>query len=256
MQMTTSIKSGTLDAVVTAVSLISPAVPQIDVFSLPFLYKDTTEVLAIANGPFGARMTPKVNEAFDCENLGYTTDGSTEMWFHKHPVTTPADMAGLKMGVGPSKIQRDTMEAFGAIPTVVDITAIYTALQTRLIDGTPKTRPDVLELKIYQVAKYLTLANLFTTPNLLLVSKKFLDRLSAQDREVVRQAGKVAADAQKDAVLASEKTALAFMQQHGVQVAAVENIAAFRDKVSGVYKGAADRIGSDLIAEARKLAST
>ncbi len=79
MAMTNSIKTGSLDATVTAVSLISPAVPEIDVFSLPFLYTDAVEALRVANGPFGAKLAQKVNAAFDCEVLGFTTDGVTEL---------------------------------------------------------------------------------------------------------------------------------------------------------------------------------
>jgi TRAP-type transport system periplasmic protein len=171
-------------------------------------------------------------------------------------VKKPEDIAGLKVGVSTSKIQRDTILAFGGIPTVLQITANYTSLQTGLINATAKTRPDVIELKMYQVTKYLTLANLYSMPNLLLVSRKFLDKLTPQDREVVREAGLPACEAQKEAVLASEKTALEFLTEHGIETVEIENLQAFRDKVEGVYKDTGDRIGPGLIAEARKLAST
>ncbi len=254
--MTNSIKAGTLDAVVSAVSIISPAVPEIDVFSLPFLYQDAVEALRVANGPFGAKLVPKVNAAFDCELVGFTTDGVTELYTKARPVKKPEDMVGLKVGVSTSKIQRDTIIAFGGIPTVLDITANYTSLQTGLINASTKSRPDVIELKLYQVTKYLTLANLYSMPNLLLVSKKFLDKLTPQDRDVVREAGLPACQAQTLAVLASEKEALGFLTSHGIEAVEVENLQAFRDKVGGVYKETGDRIGADIVAEARKLSST
>jgi TRAP-type transport system periplasmic protein len=253
--MTNSIKSGTLDAVVTAVSLIAPAVPEIDVFDLPFLYKNNEEVLRAATGPLGARLTPKVNEAFACENLGYTTGGATELWTTKRPIRTPDDVAGLKIGVSSSRIQRDTILALGGIPTVMDITAAYTGLKTGLIDGTNKSRPDGIELKLYQVVKYMTLSNLYTMPNLLLVSKKFMDKLSPEDQAIVREAAKPALDAQTEAVIRSEEASLDFLREKGIELVQLENRAAFRDKVEVVYKDAADRIGADLIAEARKLAT-
>ncbi len=254
--MTNSIKAGTLDAVVTAVSILSPAVPEIDVFSLPFLYQDAAEALRVANGPFGAKLAPKVNAAFDCEVLGFTTDGVTELYTKTRPVRKPEDMVGLKVGLSTSRIQRDTALALGAIPTVLDIAANYTSLQTGLINSTTKTRPDVIELKIYQVTKYLTLASFYSMPNLLVVSKKFLDKLTPQDREVVRAAGLPACEAQTQAVLASAKDALGFLREHGIETVEIENLQAFRDKVTGVYKDTGDRIGADLVAEARKLAST
>jgi TRAP-type transport system periplasmic protein len=256
MAMTNSIKAGTLEAVVTAVSIISPAVPEIDVFSLPFLYQNAEEALRVANGPFGAKLVPKVNAAFDCEVIGFTTDGVTEFYSKVRPVKKVEDLVGLKVGVSSSKIQRDTMLAFGAIPTVLDITANYTSLQTGLINSTAKSRPDVIELKIYQVVKYMTLANLYSMPNLLIVSKKFLDKLTPQDREVVRAAGLPACEAQKDVVLVAAKEALGFLKTHGIETVEVEDLKPFREKVSSVYKDTGDRIGADIVAEARKLAST
>ncbi len=254
--MTNSLKSGSLDAVVTAVSIVSPSVPEIDVFSLPFLYQDAVEALRVANGPFGAKLTPKVNEAFECEVVGYTTDGVFQLYTKVRPVKKPEDIIGLKIGVSTSKIQRDTILALGGIPTTLDITANYTSLQTGLIGAVAKTRPDVIQLKLYQVTKYMTLANLYSMPNLLLVSKKFLNKLTPQDQEVVRAAGIPACEAQKEAVLASEKSALGFLTEHGIETVEVENLQAFRDKVNSVYKETGDRIGADLVAEARKLASS
>jgi TRAP-type transport system periplasmic protein len=254
--MTTAIKSGTLDAVVTAVSLLAPAVPDVDVFSLPFLYKDAVEALKVANGPFGAKLIPKMNAAFECEVVGYTTDGIAEPYTKKRPVKTPKDMAGMKFAVSTSKIQRDTILAFDAIPTVLDITANYTSLQTGVVDATIKTRPDVIELKFYQVTKYLTLVKFYSMPNMLLVSNKFLEKLTKADQDVVRAAGLPSCEAQKEAVLVAEKEALGFLTSHGIETAEIESLQAFRDKVQGVYKEASDRLGAQLVNEARSLAST
>jgi TRAP-type transport system periplasmic protein len=254
--MANGIKSGTLDALVTAVSVIAPAVPEVDVFSLPFLYSDTVEALKVANGPFGAKLIPKMNEAFDAEVVGYTTDGTAEAYSKKRPIRTPSDMAGLKFSVSSSKIQRDTVLAFDAIPTIMNIAANFTSLQTGLVDSTIKNRPDVIELKMYQVLKYLTLAKFFSMPNMLFVSKKFLDKLTPQDRDVVRQAGRPSCEAQTKAIAEAEESALGFLTSHGIETVEVENLQAFRDKVSGVYKEAGDRIGADIVAEARKLASS
>jgi tripartite ATP-independent transporter DctP family solute receptor len=251
--MTNSVKSGTLDAVVTSISYISAAVPETDVFNLPFLYRDTQQVLRFANGPVGARLKPKIDAAFTCEMLGYTSDGSRNLWNSKRPIRTPADIAGLKIGLGPSKIQRDTILAFGGIPTVVELTALYTSLQTGLIDGSDKTTTDMIELKLYQVTKYLTITNHFSIVSVLIVSKRFMDKLSPEDREVVRAAGQPAVDAQVAEVLKSEKTAIAFLQEKGIQIIPLENPKTFSDKLDLVYKEAADRIGADLIDQVRKL---
>jgi TRAP-type C4-dicarboxylate transport system substrate-binding protein len=253
--MTNSVKAGTLDAVVCPVSIISSAVPELDVFCLPFLYTDMLSALRAASSPFGARLVPKVNSAFNCEVAGFTTDGEFELFTKTHPVRKPADMVGLKVGVSTSRIQRDTILALGGIPTVMDITANYASMQTGLINSTVKSREDVINLKVYQVTRYLTLANFYSMPNLLLLSKRFLARLAPQDRDSVLQAGREACEAQRDAVVASAKDSLHFLTTHGLQTVEIENLQAFRDKVESVYKDTGERLGAAFVGEARRLAA-
>jgi TRAP-type C4-dicarboxylate transport system substrate-binding protein len=164
-------------------------------------------------------------------------------------------MSGLKVGVSTSRIQRDTVIALGGIPTVMDITANYASIQTGLINSTIKSREDVINLKVYQVTRYLTLANFFSMPNLLLLSKRFLDRLTPQDRQSVLQAGREACEAHKDAEVAASKESLRFLTTHGLQTVQIENLDAFRTKVESVYKDTGDRLGTALVAEARRLAT-
>jgi len=254
--MTNSVKTGSLDAVVVDVGHISVAVPEADVFNLPFLYKGTEQVLQFANGPVGDGMKPRINEAFGCEVLGWASDGSANMFDGKHPIRTPADMVGLKIGVGSSKILRDTILALGGIPTVLEITAMYTSMQSGLIDGAQMNLTDMIGLKLYQVTRYLTITNHYSMPTMLIVSKKFLDKLTPEDQAIVREAGRPAVDAQVEGILKSEKTELAFLQEKGIQVFQTENRKAFSDKMEVVYKDAADRIGAHLIAQARTFAAT
>jgi len=250
--MTNSVKAGTLDGVVTDVSHISAAVAEMDVFNLPFLYKDTDQVLRFANSPVGTRLKPKVDEAFACELLGFASDGSRNLWNGKRPIRTPADVTGLKFGVQASKIQRDTILAFGGIPTVVGLKDLYTALQTGLIDGSDKTMADILQVKLYQVTKYLTLTNHYSIVSALIVSRKFMDKLEPRDREIVREAARPAVKAQIDEVLKSENDTIAFLKNKGgMQIISMENPKAFSAKLDSVYKEASARIGADLVNAAR-----
>jgi tripartite ATP-independent transporter DctP family solute receptor len=253
--MANSIKAGTLDAVVTDVGHLSVAVPELDVFSLPFLYKDSEQVLAFAEGPIGERLKPKINEAFGCEVLGFTSQGPINMYNGRRPIRTPSDITGLKMGSQATRIARDTILAFGGIPTVIAINALYTSLQTNLIDGASSSLTDMIDLKLYQVTKYLTLTNHYSLLNLLIVSKKFMDKLAPEDRDIVRAAAKPALDAQTAAIFGSLKSDVAFLQEKGLQVFQMEDPRAFANKMEGVYKEAADAIGADIVEQARRFAA-
>jgi TRAP-type C4-dicarboxylate transport system substrate-binding protein len=254
--MANSIKAGTLDAVVTDVGHLSVAVPELDVFSLPFLYKDSEQVLRFANGPVGERLKPKINEAFGCEVLGFTSQGPISMYNGRHPIRTPEDITGLKMGSQATRIARNTILAFGGIPTVIAINALYTSLQTNLIDGASSSLPDIIDLKLYQVTKYLTLTNHYSLLNLLILSKKFMDKLTPEDRDLVRAEAKPALDAQTTAVFDSLKPAVASLQEKGLHVFQMEDPIAFAAKMEGVYKEAAESIGADIVEQARRFAAT
>jgi len=129
---------------------------------------------------------------------------------------------------------------------------LYSALQTGLVDGSDKAFADMIEIKFYQVTKYLTLTRHYSIVNVLIVSKKLMDKLTPEDREVVRAAGKPAVDAQVAEILNGEKAAIAFLQEKGIQIFEMEDPKAFSAKMEAVYKEAADRIGADLIEQARK----
>lgn len=112
---------------------------------------------------------------------------------------------------------------------------------------------DIMQVKLYQVTKYLTLTNHYSIVSTMIVSKKFLDQLDKKDQDVVREAAKPAVKAQVDDVLKSEQETIAFLKDKGgMQIIPLENQKAFSDKLDGVYKEASDRIGADLIDAARK----
>jgi tripartite ATP-independent transporter DctP family solute receptor len=250
--MLNSIKAGSLDAVSIDVGHLSIAAPELDVCNLPFLFKSGEQAVAFLNSPTGLKLWPKIKEAFACEVLGWAQDGSSDFLTSKRAIRTPADVAGLKFGLGASKVQRDFILALGGIPSGLENHAYYTALQTGLIDALTRSPMDILSFRFYQVTKYLSLTRHVSPPNALVVSNKFMAKLSPRDREIVRAAAKPAVDAQMTAALNAEKTALAFLQKHGIQIIQLENLKAFADKMEVVYMEEAPRIGADIIEAARK----
>jgi TRAP-type C4-dicarboxylate transport system substrate-binding protein len=83
-----------------------------------------------------------------------------------------------------------------------------------------------------------------------------MDKLSPEDQEVVRAAGKPSVDAQLDAILKGQDATIAALREKGIQVLPLENRKAFSDKMEAVYKEAAEWIGADLIEQARRFAAT
>ena len=252
--MSDSVKAGTLDAVVTDVAVMSAAVPQADVFNMPFLFSDTPHALRAASGKLGAMLKPGFEKAFRCEVLGWATDGARNMWDGKRPIRLPGDLEGLKMRVQPSKIQRDTYEAFGAIPTPIAFSEVYTALQTGVVDGADHAPVDMVELKMYQVTKYLTLTRHFSIISVLIVGDHFMSKLGEADKSIVRAAGRSGTQAQVAAVIGAEQQALATLRSKGIQIFEMADRAAFVAKVQPVYAENAGRVTPAIIDLARSIA--
>jgi tripartite ATP-independent transporter DctP family solute receptor len=254
--MTVSVKSGALDGVVTAASNLALSVPSADVFNLPFLFKDPLQVLRAANGAIGAKLNPRVEASFNCEVVGWVTDGSRNLFNGKRPIRKPQDLQGLKMrGVAASKILRDTYLAFGAIPTPLAYSETYTGLQTGVIDGGDWPVIEMLEFKLYQVTKYLTLTRHFSPPVAFIISKRFLDRLTPADKQIVRDSAKIGSEDHVKNVLAKEALAQEELKARGLQIFEMEDRDAFVARVQPVLADATARVGADMMELARAAAA-
>jgi tripartite ATP-independent transporter DctP family solute receptor len=241
--MMNSIKGGTLDGNYTDVGSMSGAVPEVDVVSLPFLFADKQHAVRALNGALGDKLRPKIEKSFNCAVLGWGSDGVRNMWNSKHPIGVPDDVKGLKMRVQSSQIHKDTYAALGALPTPIAFSELYTALQTGVVDGADVGTVDMLSLKFYQVTKYLTLTQHVPILDAMVISDKFLSKVSPADREIIREAGKTASEFQVKTTFDRETSATKELQDKGIQVIELSDKKPFAEKMKGVYATAAKQIG-------------
>jgi tripartite ATP-independent transporter DctP family solute receptor len=252
--MMNGVKAGTLDAVQTDLGTLSQAVPAVSVFSLPFLFKDTPHALRGAQGSVGAKLQPMIEKAFTCQVMGWGTDGLRNMWNSKRPIRTPEDVKGLKMRVQANPVHKETFTVLGALATPVPFPELYGALQTGVVDGADTSVVDMLSIKFYQVTKYLSLTKHFSILGALVVSDKFLAKLSEADRAIVREAARIGSEAQVEATLKGEAKGVAELKAKGIEIIDGIDLAAFAAKMGPVYELGAKTIGQPLIDEARGIA--
>ena len=188
--MNNAIKAGTLDANYTDVGVLSLGAPKVDVVSLPFLFESREAALHALYGRLGAALKPDIEQAFQARVFGWGSDGVRNMWNGRHPIHSVADVKGLKMRVQASQVQKDTYAALGALPTPIAFSELYTALQTKVVDGADVPVADLISLKFYQVTKYLTMTRHVPILDAFMVSAKFLAKLSPADADIVAEAGR------------------------------------------------------------------
>jgi tripartite ATP-independent transporter DctP family solute receptor len=243
--MLNGLKVGAVDLTFTSTQPVSESVKPIELFSLPFLFRDLDYALKVARGPIGQDIAKQVAPAVGGEVLGWGTLGERDMWNSKKAIRTPADVAGLKMRIQESKIQEATYKSFGALPTPVPFSELFTSLQTKVVDGADPGPVDIQALKFYQVADNLTITRHFLEIVPLIMSQRALDKLSAGDQKIVREVGARAVDAEVTALKAAQDKSLAFVKGKGMTVTDLTDAERqqFIDKAKPVYNEFASEVG-------------
>src|SRR5699024_4581872 len=180
--------SGLIDMAVGSTINWSPQVPEVNLFSLPFLMPDNAAVDAITTGKAG-EMVFKAIEKRGVMPLAWAENGFREISNSRGPISQPADLKGLKVRVVGSPLFLDTFNALGANPTQMSWTDALPALTTGAVDG--QENP----LSVFDAAradranqKYLTLWHYMNDPLIFGVSKRLWDTFSSEDQDILRQA--------------------------------------------------------------------
>jgi tripartite ATP-independent transporter DctP family solute receptor len=167
-------------------------VPSYNVVSLPFLIRDLKHMYAIADGEPG-RQIARDAEAKGFKVLAYFSAGDQHFQTRSKPVRNLADFKGLKMRVIENKALIDAFRAMGAVPAPIPYPQIYTALQQGTVDGTANDLLSVTTLKLYEVAKFMTLSSYVVEPRPVIMSKAFFDSQPADVQRLLIDTAREAA---------------------------------------------------------------
>lgn len=167
-------------------------VPSYNVVSLPFLIRDLKHMYAVADGDPG-RQIARDAEAKGFKVLAYFSAGDQHFQTRNRPIRSLADFKGLKMRVIENKALIDAFRAMGAVPAPIPYPQIYTALQQGTVDGTANDLLSVTTLKLYEVAKFITLSSYVVEPRPVIMSKAFLDSQPADVQRLLIETAREAA---------------------------------------------------------------
>jgi TRAP-type transport system periplasmic protein len=150
------VRSGAIDFVCTAGTIWGNLVPVTSINTVAFAFPDYATVWKAMDGELGAHM----RAAFDKVNLvavGKVYDhGFRQITHSSKAITSPKDLAGMKIRVPASPILTSLFKGLDASPATVPIGELYTALQTKVVDGQENALPTIDATKLYEVQKYCT----------------------------------------------------------------------------------------------------
>jgi TRAP-type transport system periplasmic protein len=244
-----ALQGGTIEMVSMNSGILASQVKEFAVYDFPFMFANTQEADAVVDGPFGKMMHAKLNDK-GIVGLAYWELGFRNITNSKHPINKVEDIAGLKLRVIPNAINVDWVKALGANPTPMAFPEVYPAMEQKAIDGHENPFTVIYANKIYEVQKYLAVTNHQYNPQSVIISKKFWDTLSNDEKKIISDAAVEATKTQRAASRAQAGEALDNLKKAGMQVSEIgpAELAKFRDKMKPVIEKHSAIVGAETVA--------
>jgi len=253
-----AIRQGVIDMAVGSTINWSPQIKELNLFSLPFLMPDYAAIDALIKGEVGKRLFERL-EGAGVVPLAWGENGYRQLSNSKHEIKQPSDLKGLKLRVVGSPLYIDTYTALGANPTQMSWADAQPALASGAVDGQENPLSIYTGAKLHTVGqKYLTLWNYVADPLIFVVNKQVWESWTEEDRKIVADAAKEAAEKQivisRKGVTPEDDSLLKEISGLGVTVTSLtpEQHQAFVDATKGVFDKWKKTIGEDLVNQALK----
>ncbi len=217
---------------------------------LPFAWPTKQKAYAAVDGDLGKAVNDILLQ-YKIVGLSYWESGHRHITNSARAINSIKDIAGLKFRVPEAEMRIDTFKAVGALPVPMPLSEVFTALQTRVVDGQENPLATLYTLKFYEVQKYLTLSYHIWGSFLVAISEKvWLDMPESYRKIMLEEVDGIKAK-QRTMITAMEKEALEKIKAAGVQVNEL-NIQEFQNAEKGVWDKYSKSFGKELVDIVRK----
>jgi TRAP-type transport system periplasmic protein len=247
-QMISAAQGGVQEIAIPSSAPVVSVVKEFALFDLPFLFADEREADAVLDGPVGRQVLDKLTDK-GVIGLCYWENGFRNVTNSKRPIAKAADIKGLKIRTMQSPVYIDTFNALGANAVPMSFTELYTALETRAMDGQENPYAIIHANKINEVQKYLSATKHSYAPFVVMVGKKFWDRLSADEQKILQDSCVEARDYQRKLSREQNVKILADLKAKGMVFNEIPpaELAKMRQELQPVVDKYTKEIGEDLV---------
>jgi TRAP-type transport system periplasmic protein len=249
IEMVNQAQAGINFGVFVSSAFYNGQVPQLGVTNLPFAFPDRETAYALFDGPFGESLKPLFEEK-GLVVLGFMELGYRNITNSRRPVTTPEDVAGLKIRLQNNPVHIETFKMLGASPTSIDASELFAALSQRVVDGQENPYAVIRSFNMFEAGQtFTTDTGHFYDTIVFAVSKSMLDAMTPEDRAAVVEAGRLATLAQRAQAASEDAANLEALKALGMNVTHLteEQRKAFRDATRPVWDMVGDTLGQDLL---------
>jgi tripartite ATP-independent transporter DctP family solute receptor len=221
-----------------SVGALGPVVDDLNVFNLPYVFRNTTHMQHVIDGPIGQELLDKVtNSGKGLVGLCWMDAGARSFYNTKKPIKTMTDLKGMKVRVMGNPMFVDMANSMGGNGVAMGYDQVFSALQTGVIDGAENNPPSFVFDNHYQVAKFYTIDEHLIVPEMLVFSKKTWDAMSKEDQVLLVKFSKEAQQEERKLWEEYEKQAMDKAKAAGIQIIQVSDAdkKAFQDAVKPVW---------------------
>ena len=217
VSMISALQGGTLDMTISDTGPIASQIKEFSLINLPFTFNNSTEADKVIDGPFGQKLLGRLPER-DLIGLGLWENGFRHVTNSKRDITTAADLEGLKLRVIQSPLYIDTFKALGVNPQPMAFPEVFTALETKTVDGQENPAATILSSKFFEVQKNVVLTRHIYSVWALLFSKKVWDTYTPAEQQILRDAGREATLFERTVIRAYDSKALDDLKARGMTI--------------------------------------
>jgi TRAP-type transport system periplasmic protein len=216
LQQQSALQGAVQEMSAPATTSLAGIVKEFGLVDFPFAVSSFAQGDALLDGPFGQALLAKLPEK-GLVALGYWDLGFRNVTNSKRPITKAEDLDGLKIRVIPNPVFLETFRAFKANPVPMPFAELYGALEAKAVDGQENPYSVILSNKFFEVNKFVSGTNHVYAVNIVLVSKRFWDKLSPVEQRMMHEAADEARTYQRQVSRAVAQKAVGELQAKGMQ---------------------------------------
>ena len=244
--MLSQVRSGAIDFFTLSGLILSTLVPVASINGIGFAFKDYDQVWAAMDGELGAHVRAAIAKANLVAFDKIWDNGFRQITSSSKPIAKPEDLKGFKIRVPVSPLWTSMFKAFDAAPASINFSEVYSALQTRIVEGEENPLAIIQTAKLYEVQKYCSQTNHMWDGFWFLANGRMWEKLPADLKAIVTRHVNAAALAERDDVRRLNNSVEVELKVKGMAFNTV-NADAFRAtlKKAGFYKDWKAKYGAE-----------
>lgn len=242
------LRGGAMDLFLNSgINVLSTMIPSASVYGLGFLFPDLEAVWRAMDGDVGNYVRAQITKAGLVPLDKMWDNGFRHITTSSKPVNSPADLKGLKIRVPVGALWTSMFKAFGAAPTTINFNELYSALQTKIVDGQENSLANITTAKLFEVQKYLSLVSHMWDGFFCVANKTSWEGLPANLRDLANKHINNAALLERGDMATNVATYLAQLKEKGLVINQPPT-APFREALvqAGFYKEWRAKYGEEL----------